>query len=486
MSSPEPEPDSDTAHKAKKETKTKEFSYRFESSEDNYLGLLRAILAKHGEERYNVTTRMLYSIKVQLPGVKKGEALDIDTLEEYQEIVTEQIIDGRPPKLTVSVDMEHIEKKWRNDVNGDDPTLYDLDGLSELERSLARFRGILEKRWQNDHDAGYTYIDPDTGTSHPLLPQMMKEWTRAMVLADQGTPPEHLNLFNPANRKRALHPARIAAGVNQPGGSGLSDIAHLAGMLTTLVGARSTPQQQPPSQTPPKRILDEQLSTPAVPTPSKLPRFLAYASEALGIPSAPTFESPMRRQALSPDILHLVGDEELMEMGMRKGDVIRLKAGAQAWWKGPEAKKRNHSQIDDQSAGSSGSIRLPDPETPPSKKVAFERRYVDDGAERFYGPRIVTGGGERNIYYRCPVRLEFVPVPLGYRSTQEGRSSEMTMLSWIFRIPWRWRQLERRNTTQRKMQRGFSYRFVLALRLHRVISTHFLMLLSYEYFVTHR
>ncbi|KAJ7723042.1 hypothetical protein B0H16DRAFT_1334341 [Mycena metata] len=405
--------------KEKKETKTKEFQYLFEASADNYLDFLKTILAKHGEERYNITAKMVYDMKIQLSGTKKGEALDVDNVEEYKELVADHIIANRIPKLTVFVDMGEIEKKWRHNVNGDNPGLY-VNGLSELDRSLARFRGILEKKWQNDHDAGYTYINPDTGESHPLTPQMMKEWTRAMVLADAGTPPSHLGLFNPANRKRALHPSRIAAGVNQPGGSGVSDIAHLAGILTTLVGARSTVQQQPPPQTPPKRIQNEILSTPAVPTPSKLPRFLAYASKTLGIESAETFESPLRRQALGPDILHLVGDEDLMALGMRKGDVIRLKAGAQAWWKGPEARKRNHSEIEDHSAGGSGSVRLPEAETPPSKKVAFERRYVDGGAERFYGPRIVTGGGERNIYYRCPVRLEFVPVPLGYRSTQEG------------------------------------------------------------------
>ncbi|KAJ7022363.1 hypothetical protein C8F04DRAFT_1049070 [Mycena alexandri] len=416
--------------KEKKETKTKEFQYLFEASADNYVDFLKTILAKHGEERYNITAKMVYDMKVQLSGTKKGEALDVDSVEEYKELVTDHIIANRTPKLTVFVDMGEIERKWRHkkgtnegsdneDVNGDDPGLY-MNGLSELDRSLARFRGILEKKWQNDHDAGYTYINPDTGESHPLTPQMMKEWTRAMVLADQGTPPSHLNLFNPANRQRALHPMRIAAGVNQPGGSGLSDIAHLAGILTTLVGARSTSQEQPPPRTPTKQIVNESTSGPVIPTPSKLPRFLAYASSTLGIPSAPSFESPLRRQAFGPDILHLVGDDELMEMGMRKGDVIRLKAGAQPWWNGAEARKRTHSQIDNQTASSSGSIRSPDPATPPSKKVAFERRYVDGGAERFYGPRIVTGGGERNIYYRCPVRLEFVPVPLGYRSTQEG------------------------------------------------------------------
>jgi hypothetical protein len=43
--------------------------------------------------------------------------------------------------------------------------------MTDLERSLARFRGILEKRYQNDHDAGYTYIDLKTATLYPLTPQ---------------------------------------------------------------------------------------------------------------------------------------------------------------------------------------------------------------------------------------------------------------------------------------------------------------------------
>jgi hypothetical protein len=67
------------------------------------------------------------------------------------------------------------------DINGENPGLYDPNGLSELDRSLAHFRSILEKKYQNDHDSGYTYIDPSTGKSHPLSPQMMKEWSRSMV-----------------------------------------------------------------------------------------------------------------------------------------------------------------------------------------------------------------------------------------------------------------------------------------------------------------
>jgi len=41
--------------------------------------------------------------------------------------------------------------------------------------------GILEKKYANDHDAGYTYIDSAIGDSVPLTPFMMKEWARAMV-----------------------------------------------------------------------------------------------------------------------------------------------------------------------------------------------------------------------------------------------------------------------------------------------------------------
>ena len=60
-------------------------------------------------------------------------------------------------------------------------TLYDTSGLSEQDRALARFRGLLEKKYQNDHHGGYTYVDNRTGFTLPLTPFMMKEWSRAMV-----------------------------------------------------------------------------------------------------------------------------------------------------------------------------------------------------------------------------------------------------------------------------------------------------------------
>jgi hypothetical protein len=56
--------------KERKETKTKEFQYTFKNTKENYISFLTTILVKNGEEKYNVTEKMTYGIKVQLPGVK--------------------------------------------------------------------------------------------------------------------------------------------------------------------------------------------------------------------------------------------------------------------------------------------------------------------------------------------------------------------------------------------------------------------------------
>jgi len=56
-----------------------------------------------------------------------------------------------------------------------------LNGLTRIDFELARFRGLLEKKYSNDHDAGYTYIDPVSSDSIALTPFMMKEWARGMV-----------------------------------------------------------------------------------------------------------------------------------------------------------------------------------------------------------------------------------------------------------------------------------------------------------------
>jgi hypothetical protein len=240
--------------------------------------------------------------------------------------------------------------------------------------------------------------------------------------ATLNEPPDFITNFDPANRQMALHPTRIAAGANRPAGisppQGLSDIGHLATILMAVIGHGggqggianpiAIQSVSVPPKTPARKMEEKTISSPVLPTPSKLPQFLEHASTNLGIASAPIFESVMHRNGFGPDILHLVEDRDLTDIGMKKGDVIRLKAGAQSWWNRPDArKKRSRADMEATSASGSGSGGFPDfPRdlaTPPSKKVTFERRYDDGGgAMRFYGPRIKPGSGAKDIFYRCP------------------------------------------------------------------------------------
>ncbi|KAJ7663497.1 hypothetical protein B0H17DRAFT_867987, partial [Mycena rosella] len=145
--------------------------------------------------------------------------------------------------------------------------------------------------------------------------------------------------------------------------------------------------------------------SPVIPSPTKLPRFLDHCEKSLGIVGARRYEFVMKQEGYGPEILHLVEDRELVGLGMKKGDILRIKAGSQPWWNGPNAKRKR---------GDSDAMPTADPlATPPAKKVAFERRFPEGGLERFYGPHIAARDGEKNIFYCCPLRSKFVAVPLG-------------------------------------------------------------------------
>ncbi|KAJ7098942.1 hypothetical protein C8R44DRAFT_642692 [Mycena epipterygia] len=449
----------------KKETKAKEFSHSFESGLENYLQLLKTILAKHGEEKYNVMDRMTYGIKVQLPSVKytlstsinsisdipcrKGDALDIDNFAEYQDLVKD-IIEGMPSKMNIYIDMADIQKRWSgrgsqgSDNEDEDAGLYDANGLSDLERELARLRGKIEKKYQNDHNAGYTYIDPKTGTSHPLTPQMMKEWCRAMYDGEAtiNQPPGFIADFYPAYRQVALHPTRIAASVNnKPTTDGVGDvIGHLATIVTALVG-RPVPDSAVPS-TPQRTHLTAPttaaaISSPVIPSPTKLPRFLEHAEAKQGVTTARNFESVMLTNGYGPDIIHLLDDQALVDCGFTKGDALRIKAGAGEWWKGPDAKRKRVQTEEPGSGSGSGSTsssthHVPHTQnnvdvTPPSKKVAFEHRYDDGGRERFYDPRLTPGRdgdeADTDTWFRSGGG-QWLPLPLGYRAVHDYECEE--------------------------------------------------------------
>jgi hypothetical protein len=122
-----------------------------------------------------------------------------------------------------------------------------------------------------------------------------------------------------------------------------------------------------------------------------------------------------------PDILHLVEDAVLRDVGFTPGDVIRLKQSSQQWWNSADAKRKRvrHASPPVQS-------------TPPNKRVTFEKQYHAGGSYRVYGPKMVEVEGDRDPlpnadfdwYYFCKARDAMVPLPLGYKPVLDGDVDE--------------------------------------------------------------
>jgi hypothetical protein len=55
-------------------------------------------------------------------------------------------------------------------------------GLTKPDSELAHYHGLLEKKYANNHNASYTYIDLVTSDSVLLTPFMMKKWACVMVI----------------------------------------------------------------------------------------------------------------------------------------------------------------------------------------------------------------------------------------------------------------------------------------------------------------
>jgi hypothetical protein len=177
------------------------------------------------------------------------------------------------------------------------------------------------------------------------------------------------------------------------------------------------------------------IASPTFPSPTKLPRFLEHAEKNLGIPTARTFEASMRENGYGPDIMHLLEDQALVDCGLTKGDALRIKAGAVSWWNGPDAKRKRvveetvsvPSELPGSSMAGPSQPRDNGPTTPPNKKVAFERRFEDDGATRFWGPRITPVKGSQSDADKNTWLLaagSWIPMPLGYRAVEDYEADE--------------------------------------------------------------
>lgn len=216
---------------------------------------------------------------------------------------------------------------------------------------------------------------------------------------------------------------------------GQSDIAHLNNIISTVMNTRngmfdlaaSTGGHHSPLRTPPRRTatLPGQEDSPTHPTPTKLPRFLAFAEKNLGVKDATALEWRLQEQGYGPDVLDAVPDEKLTELDISHGDIIRLKRGAPTWWNGPLAKRaRVEAGVDGDACALQNADRAPAAsanareEVDPNMRVRFERRWKD-GASRMYGPRIRASDDfpeekDYEDWFFCEEADVWMKVPDGY------------------------------------------------------------------------
>lgn len=172
-------------------------------------------------------------------------------------------------------------------------------------------------------------------------------------------------------------------------GTDLNALSSIIASITALASAQNG--SAPVLIARPPTIATNTLPSSPIPSPSSLPRFLRYAKAVLGVANVLSYESAMQAHDYGPDILHLVEEASLCDIGLTAGDAICLKAGSLTWWNSPNSRKRDWE--DDVGNPEDLTPTAHDSESPsPNKKVRFERRWFDivtgerAGAHRFYGP----------------------------------------------------------------------------------------------------
>ena len=188
--------------------------------------------------------------------------------------------------------------------------------------------------------------------------------------------------FDPVNCRSSLctpyhHPKSAIALSNIPGKPG--DLAHISQIILDMV-FMAHPQLWPPV-TPPHPHTASFTSSMLLPPrnmPSKLSQFLSYMETHLGIENTHLHKDSLHTLGFGPDILHLVEDNVLKDIGFIPGDVIYLKQSVWQWWS-TNAKHKQVSHI------TSPLAQL----TPPNKRVRFKKQFHDGGCYCiwFMGPR---------------------------------------------------------------------------------------------------
>jgi hypothetical protein len=196
--------------------------------------------------------------------------------------------------------------------------------------------------------------------------------------------------------------------------SALASISQILSSFASIAQTQSSPSHHLPTTPTHSRIETQNPITssptvlsPIMNTPSKLSHFLKYAEAHLGILNAQLYEWCLEEMGYGPNILHLVDDSSLKDIGIKPGDVIRLKQHSLQWLNSSTSKRKQ------------GDRAPSTPSMPPNKRVRFEKRFHDGGLARLYGLRIVEAEGDEleglpfNWFYYCKARDAWVPVPPG-------------------------------------------------------------------------
>ncbi|KAF8173099.1 hypothetical protein BJ912DRAFT_1065367 [Pholiota molesta] len=410
--------------KTKTESKNKEITFTFEDTSDKYLALLSAILSKHGYDKYTpVTSTHRFGIKVAIPPIKtKGAAVDVDSFTDYQEIVT-QIFKGKPRKIIIWLSLDDVKKAFkRKDDNTDSEK--DKSGTEDsdsndtkghIERELSRIRGILEKKYANPTDSGYTYIHDD-GERLPLTPAMLLQWARAIYSGDTThSLPPHTQAFDPQNRQRSLFQKKgdVASASNVAG-----DLSTVSSIFRDVRAIITNNQASVPTTTAllhpvPTQSTIVPVSSPTKNTPTKLTRYLHFAQDHLGVHNAMDYELRLMNEGYGPDILSEVDNKDLVACGLMAGDAIRLKRGAADWWTSSDAKRSKPAPaiVAQSSLGTESGEQV-------RYDVRFEKRFVDGGSESIFGSGLRKGPNMRwkefTWWYYNQVTTLVERVPFGF------------------------------------------------------------------------
>ncbi|KAJ4463906.1 hypothetical protein C8J55DRAFT_443041 [Lentinula edodes] len=189
---------------------------------------------------------------------------------------------------------------------------------------------------------------------------------------------------------------------------GMTMLGHLATMFTSISNLTNSRSRTPPPST---ASMTTAVTSPIKNTPTKLPHFLKYAEENLGVENATSHQYALQRARYGPDILSRVADAKLTDLGIPDGDVICLKEAAPSCWNGPDAKRKPSESTLDVSHNE-----------PPRKRIRFERRGKDGS---FY--TLVGTGIPYEWFYFCDIARTLVPFPPRYVPILESELDDQDM-----------------------------------------------------------